>query len=359
MTEAPRIAVEEIEARLLSRIEALARELAPQGKRMGHEWVALNPARADARAGSFSINLQSGRWADFAAGVGAKTLPALGLVAYLATGGDFTRAIFWAKDWLGLSGQAPSPAQAAKVRADLEAQQKKREEADAKRVEKNRRFAQAIWLNAYPLDGRDPASLYLAARGIDVMRLPEGPPRALRWHPKVEARPENVAVPAMLAALSKEGVGFAAVHRTYLAERGGVWGKAFGRNSKRILGPKSGASVRLVKGASGKVLSLAPAGEWIGLGEGIENVLSASVVKPGLRMLAATTLENIAKIQLPEQIGGVRIIADNDKPGSPAEEQLEKVVNHLAFDRGIDLEIVRAPAGFKDFNDALCGRRAA
>ena len=31
------------------------------------EYVALNPTRADKRAGSFKINLQTGRWADFAA----------------------------------------------------------------------------------------------------------------------------------------------------------------------------------------------------------------------------------------------------------------------------------------------------
>jgi hypothetical protein len=40
----------------------------PRGRRLGQEWVGLNPKRDDKHAGSFSINLQSGKWADFATG---------------------------------------------------------------------------------------------------------------------------------------------------------------------------------------------------------------------------------------------------------------------------------------------------
>ncbi|MGB4101013.1 MAG: hypothetical protein WBK91_03805 [Alphaproteobacteria bacterium] len=45
----------------------LARWL-PDGKRVNGEWVARNPRRADNHAGSFKINLTTGRWADFATG---------------------------------------------------------------------------------------------------------------------------------------------------------------------------------------------------------------------------------------------------------------------------------------------------
>jgi hypothetical protein len=47
--------------------EILARWL-PDGRREGGEWVARNPTRADRRAGSFRVNLRTGRWADFATG---------------------------------------------------------------------------------------------------------------------------------------------------------------------------------------------------------------------------------------------------------------------------------------------------
>jgi hypothetical protein len=40
----------------------------PDGKRRGREFVAKNPTRSDGHAGSFSINLVSGKWSDFATG---------------------------------------------------------------------------------------------------------------------------------------------------------------------------------------------------------------------------------------------------------------------------------------------------
>jgi putative DNA primase/helicase len=38
----------------------------PDGKHQGHEYQALNPTRADGKPGSFSINTNTGQWADFA-----------------------------------------------------------------------------------------------------------------------------------------------------------------------------------------------------------------------------------------------------------------------------------------------------
>ena len=46
--------------------DQIVRDLLPDGRREGHEWVARNPLRSDKRAGSFRINLTTGKWADFA-----------------------------------------------------------------------------------------------------------------------------------------------------------------------------------------------------------------------------------------------------------------------------------------------------
>jgi putative DNA primase/helicase len=46
--------------------ESLLREWLPDGKRQGREWIARNPTRHDGKPGSFTVNLHSGRWADFA-----------------------------------------------------------------------------------------------------------------------------------------------------------------------------------------------------------------------------------------------------------------------------------------------------
>lgn len=57
---------ERINAAALPVLPALAARWLPDGRRAGHEWVARNPRRADRRAGSFRVNLNNGKWADFA-----------------------------------------------------------------------------------------------------------------------------------------------------------------------------------------------------------------------------------------------------------------------------------------------------
>lgn len=368
MTRVYAYSVDEIEALLLGRLEQLACVLAPAGRRHGHEYQALNPARADHKLGSFSINLNSGKWADFAAGRGAKSLPCLALVAYLATGDDFSAAIRWAKDWLGLTERDPDPARTAQATADAIRRREQREAQDAEKTEWKRRTAAALWLSARPLDGTDPASLYLGARGIDVMALPGGPPAALRFNARLrfyEAHGQWIECPGLVAAMHREGApnGFAACHQTYLEQTGGVWTKAFGRDAKRILGPKSGATIRLVKGASGVPLARAPADELVAIGEGVENCLSAAIAMPALRVLAAATLENIRAVALPAQAKKILIICDNDKPAPPgaapgAYELLSDVCDVL-LERGFDVDLARPDPGYKDFNDWLTGKRRA
>jgi putative DNA primase/helicase len=65
----------------LGAAERLVPQWLPQGRREGHEWKALNPKRADSRLGSFSVNLNSGAWADFATGDKGGDL--ISLLAYL------------------------------------------------------------------------------------------------------------------------------------------------------------------------------------------------------------------------------------------------------------------------------------
>lgn len=57
-----------INAAALARFPDLLARWLPGGKRVGNEWVALNPRRSDAKAGSFCINIATGKWSDFASG---------------------------------------------------------------------------------------------------------------------------------------------------------------------------------------------------------------------------------------------------------------------------------------------------
>lgn len=73
-------------AAALQRAEMLVPLWLPDGEKAGHEWKALNPTRADACKGSFSINLATGAWADFATGDKGGDL--VSLCAYVFHDGD-------------------------------------------------------------------------------------------------------------------------------------------------------------------------------------------------------------------------------------------------------------------------------
>lgn len=348
--------LEEIKTRLLPRAGELARRLAPDGHLAGAEWMARNPSRMDRKAGSFCVNIRKGVWKDFATDQGGDMLA---LIAEFACAGDYKRAVPWALDFLGLTGKAPDPVETARIAAEAKKARDKQDEDAAAR----RGWAFKLFCDARPLDGSDPASLYLRARGVDVTKFPNGIPRCLRFHPKVRAFPEGTDHPGMIACLSKEGLknGFAAVHRTYLACAGGVWGKMQFANvdgkrmsAKRILGSWAGASIRLTPGASGKKLKDAPAREWIIAGEGIENTLTGAIARPELRSIAAGSVSNLGNLVLPDAIGGVFVLKDNDLD--------EKAI--AAFDRALEklrerhaVALVDFGADFKDANDALMGKK--
>lgn len=76
-----RVDFRRIAAAALASLESLLMDWLPDGKRDGHEYKALNPTRADGKPGSFSINLNSGAWADFA--TDDKGGDAISLYAYL------------------------------------------------------------------------------------------------------------------------------------------------------------------------------------------------------------------------------------------------------------------------------------
>ena len=73
--------IKRIAAAALGSIDSVINHWLPGGKREGHEYLPLNPKRADSKPGSFSINLSTGAWSDFACD--AKGLDLVALVSYL------------------------------------------------------------------------------------------------------------------------------------------------------------------------------------------------------------------------------------------------------------------------------------
>jgi hypothetical protein len=64
----PQVDFAAINAAARRALPALVARWLPEGEQLGVEWVARNPRRADRRAGSFKVNLRTGRWGDFASG---------------------------------------------------------------------------------------------------------------------------------------------------------------------------------------------------------------------------------------------------------------------------------------------------
>jgi hypothetical protein len=59
---------EAINRAALSALPALLARWLPRGQQRGRRWHARNPTRDDRHLGSFSVDLVTGRWADFATG---------------------------------------------------------------------------------------------------------------------------------------------------------------------------------------------------------------------------------------------------------------------------------------------------
>lgn len=87
----------------LAVLPAVLGRILPNGKTVAGEYVVLNPTRADRRAGSFKVNMLSGRWADFA--TGDKGGDVVSLVAYLE-GVTQAKAGRLLSEMLGLGGRA-------------------------------------------------------------------------------------------------------------------------------------------------------------------------------------------------------------------------------------------------------------
>lgn len=187
---------------------------------------------------------------------------------------------------------APDPVVTARLRAEAEAAQTKRDNEETRYREAARKAAYDTWKRAFrprwgdPLDDmRSPVVAYLRRRGIDFageqarrvgndLRLGE-----IQRHPWKEKQ-GGVWVtvhdgPAMLAAVQRPDGHFGAVHVTWLDpnEMKGklvlppdASGKA--RPSKKVLGVKKGGAIRLFTPEHA---------HRIVMGEGIETTLTAAV----------------------------------------------------------------------------------
>ena len=191
-----------------------------------------------------------------------------------------------------------------------------------------RAAALRLWQAGRPIAGT-PAEHYLAARGL-VSDSAE-----LRFHPRTPdgPRPLTRFRPSLIAAV-RDDHAILAVHRTFL-EPGGVRLAALD-HPRRGLGRFGNGAVRL--GGTGPRL---------GLAEGIETALSASLLF-GVPCWATLGTERFRLVVLPPEVRELLLFLDHDSGGRRAERLAREAFAHIAR---IDVHVPERRG--EDWNDVL------
>jgi phage/plasmid primase-like uncharacterized protein len=178
-------------------------------------------------------------------------------------------------------------------------------------AENARRIAR-ICAESRPLVGGDPVTLYLKRRGFaGVWPLPE----VLRLHGAMPYWHEGEklgAFAAMVAPLVAPDGRTVALHRTYLTADGRKADVPSPKKLTGTAGPLAGACIPLHKPAQG----------CIGIGEGIETSLAASLAS-AVPTVAAYCAGSLAAWRWPVGVHRLVIFADADKAGREAAESLQ------------------------------------
>jgi hypothetical protein len=323
----------------LARLADILLRWLPGGRIEGREYVARNPNRHDRRPGSFKINLDAGRWADFA--TGDRGGDPVALAAYLAGCSQIEGARRLAA-MLGLAG-GTSPGTGTIGRHGCTATKAPSggtSDADQE-WKRNRRLTDAAfeWSKGGPI-GDTGAEIYLRARGIDPRPLRDC--SDLRFGADATDRDINRSVPALLARFrSPAGALTGGIHRIFLKPD-----FSWHAGKKKMLGPP--ATVMLGP--------IAPDG-GLGVGEGIESTAAAMQLfgVPGWAGVTAGGMAKLAKwlwtnptSETARAIRHLLIWNDADPAGRKAAQELLAAASAL----GINAAVYEPPAPFGDWADA-------
>lgn len=146
-----------------------------------------------------------------------------------------------------------------------------------------------MWQASRPIQAGDPVSTYLRGRGIDLAHFP------------ADLRCLDVAPwPQMLALVRDDQGSAATIHRTFLAVDG--HGKAPIETTRKLMPGRLPASV---------AVRLGPVSSQVGIAEGIETALAASLLH-GMPVWAAINAQMLAKWVPPVEVDRVTVFGDTD-----------------------------------------------
>lgn len=311
-------------------------------KRAGKTLAGLCPFHNE-RSDSFTVNDQRGTFHCFGCGVHGDAFGWL----MRTEGMSFPAAVERVAAEAGVAlpdrpRHAPRPV-AAPIEPPAPREPSAREIEAAQQRDRMQDLARRMWQAAGPLDGV--ARAYLTRR--HVWPLPAGAADVLRSarlrHPVTEAEH-----PVMLALVQAPNGEPRAVHRTYLTEAGaklcGVGPRGDVIQAKLALGPIDGAAIRLC-----------PPAADLGLAEGIETALAATILT-GLGAWACISATELRRQAPPPEVRRVTIFADRDDPkGKPEGTGLRaaRALHAALKPQGItaDIRLPREPWG--DYADVL------
>lgn len=206
---------------------------------------------------------------------------------------------------------------------------------NGREAERSRAAAVRLWGAARPIAGT-PVERYLESRGLPA-ESPE-----LRFHPRTPhgPRPLTRFRPAMIAAI-RDASGIVAIHRTFLDSRRGR------------LAPMEEPRCGLGRFGAGAV-RLGGLATKLGLAEGIETALSASVLFH-LPCWATLGTERFRLVALPPEVEELVLFLDNDSGGRRAEAVAREAFAHLPIETHRPR---RADADWNDVLRAMIRRRA-
>jgi putative DNA primase/helicase len=177
-----------------------------------------------------------------------------------------------------------------------------------------------IWIAAGPVCDT-PVAEYLERRGIALQ-----PPPSLRCGSRGD-------LPTMVGAVQRPGGKIVAVQSLLLTPEGA---KASGSIQRITTGPLGAGAVRL-----------GPAGQVIGLAEGIESGLSA--MQLANVPVWVVGCERLHRVELPSCVEEVHIFVDNDTPGVKAAKRTADL--HTSAGRRVNLHYPPTQCG--DWNDFI------
>ncbi|SDD08100.1 Toprim domain-containing protein [Bradyrhizobium brasilense] len=314
------VAPHDLARRLADKAEAVCKRYLGAGRRQGNYWQVGDARNTPGR--SMFVRLKdtvkgpAGKWTDAATGEHGDLLDvireSLGLI-------DFADVAEEARQFL--SHQHPDP--------EPQPKQHGRTRASSGSAEAGRRLVAMC----QPISGTL-VEAYLRGRGITALHGCAN----LRFHPRCYYRPDEHGPtetwPAMVGVVTDVSDTITGAHRTWLAPDGS--GKAPIDIQRKAMGDLLGHAVRF--GLSGEVLAA---------GEGIESVLSAREVMPGMSAVAALSAAHLAAIQFHDALRRLYVVRDNDRAGDGARNTLIERAN------AVGIEAIALSPVLGDFNEDL------